>query len=151
MQSHWYLALTLPLIIGSDLSFEEGQVRAADKQRENSREAPEAFQAKIGPKKRKIEADLWVGPHEPWEAAFYDGSPSLGFARGWIISRKEGYVSTTRRADMGAVKVERDRIILISREPANAWDSCPWNTSSCHGTVKSSLWNRTTSLPFVMT
>src|SRR5438105_862216 len=104
MQSHLYLALILPVVISSRLSAGDGQGGASAKQREVCRETSDAFHAKIAPKKRRIEADLRVGPHEAWEGQFYDGSPTLGFARGWIISRRAGYVSTTRRVDMGTVK-----------------------------------------------
>src|SRR5262249_38244080 len=80
---------------------------------EVSRDSSGAFYDKIGPRRVAIEADLKKGQHEPWESTFYDGSPTLGFARGWIISLKEGYVSTTRRLDMGSVKAEGNRIALV--------------------------------------
>src|SRR5262249_3997289 len=75
---------------------------------------------KIAARRKAIEADLDAGRHEPWEGVFYNGSPTTGFARGWLISRTKGYVSTTRRIDMGIVKVKGDRIALTSEAPDNA-------------------------------
>jgi hypothetical protein len=83
------------------------------------------FYSKIPAQKRKIKGDLKKGRHEPWEGAFSDGGPWAGLSRGWIISRKKGYVSTTRRMDMGSVKVKGNRIALVSAAPNNAWGLMP--------------------------
>jgi hypothetical protein len=76
-------------------------------------------------KLRKIEDDLKRGSHEPWEGVFYDGNPFIGLARGWTISRKVGYVSTTRRYDWGTVEAKGDRLILVSEAPGKPWGLMP--------------------------
>lgn len=127
MKWRYHLAL-FPLISTSLIAFgwlavgrQEGVFA---RQKEAPRESGD-FYDKIAPRQGIIEADLKTGKHEPWESTFYDGSPTLGFARGWIISRGKGYVSTTRRRDMGIVKVEGNRLALVSEAPGNAWGLMP--------------------------
>ena len=96
-----------------------------EKQREISDKLYDEFHAKIAPRRVMIEVDLKTGSHESWESTYYDGSPTRGFARGWIISRKKGYVSTSRTTDMGTVKVKGDRIALVSESPTNGWGLMP--------------------------
>jgi hypothetical protein len=94
-------------------------------QGQDSGSSSDDFYDKMPLRKRAIEAELKTGQHEVWESRFYDGSPFIGIAHGWIISRKTGYVSTTRRLDMGSVKVKDDRIALISEAPNHAWGLMP--------------------------
>jgi hypothetical protein len=100
------------------------QEGAFAKQTEVPRDAGD-FYDKIAQRQGIIEADLKTGKHEPWESTFYDGSPTRGFSRGWIISCSKGYVSTTRRRDMGIVKIEGNRLALVSEAPGNYWGLMP--------------------------
>jgi hypothetical protein len=101
------------------------ELGALPTQTSSSENGEHDFYDEIAPRRRAIEADLKTGVHERWEAVYYDGSPHLGFARGWALSRKLGYVSTTRRCDMGKVEVAGDRIALVSEAPGKAWGLMP--------------------------
>jgi hypothetical protein len=125
MQGQVGIALILPLVIASALFADDAKKPAPAGEQEASSEAFDTFHAKIEPRKRAIEADLKAGSHEPWEGRFYDGSPFPGLASGWLISRKFGYVSTTKRTDMGTVEVKGDRIALVSEAPGKAWGLMP--------------------------
>jgi hypothetical protein len=120
-----YIALIVAFGLVSGLQAENALQALFTQQSQILRDSSEDFYDKIPARRKTIEADLGSGKHEPWESVFYDGSPTLGFVRGWIISSKKGYVSTTRRVDMGSVKVEGDRIALVSEAPANAWGIMP--------------------------
>lgn len=98
---------------------------APTQEREARRKAFDEFHQKIGPRWERIEADLKAGRREPWEGRFENGAPFRGLDRGVIISRKHGYVSTSRRIDMGIVKADGDRIALVSEAPDNAWGLMP--------------------------
>lgn len=68
----------------------------------------------VAPKKKLIETELEKnGPHEPWEGCFANQGIN-GPKRGWMISRKVGYVSISRLVDMGTVEVQGTRIALKS-------------------------------------
>jgi hypothetical protein len=103
-----FLALGLLAITPNE--FAVGQERA-------DREADRTFSQKVWARRAAIEADLENGTHDPWEGTFYDGSPFHGLARGWVISRKAGFVSNSRTTDMGTVKAGKDRIALTSESP----------------------------------
>ncbi len=120
-----YMPLILPLAIALGWLVMGRQEGMPSDQGQVSRDSSDAFYEEIAPRRSMIETDLKTGQHKPWESTFYDGSPTRGFARGWIISLKRGYVSTTRRLDMGSVKNEGNRIALVSEAPRNAWGLMP--------------------------
>jgi hypothetical protein len=121
-----YLTPLLPLLIASGLAATEPREKRSPTERENKAEEEfDAFFAKIEPRKRLILKQLKTGPRKPWEGVFYDGSPFHGLAQGWIISHKAGYVSTTRRIDMGKVEVQGNQIALVSESPGKPWGLQP--------------------------
>jgi hypothetical protein len=131
MPSRGYAPLLVLVLATAGPSAAEGP-EAAPREREETaaesevrRKALEEFHSRIGPRREQIDADLKAGPHEPWEGAFSNGAPFRGLDRGCIISRKHGYVSTSRRVDMGVVKAKEDRIALYSEAPFNAWGLIP--------------------------
>jgi hypothetical protein len=64
-----------------------------------------------------IRAELRAGRRELWEGSFYATTGFRGLSTGWIVSRKAGYVSTSRLLDMGTVEATGDRITLVSDFP----------------------------------
>src|SRR5262249_22167762 len=94
---------------------------AADRS-EEAKKAFDTFYAKVWPRRDLIEAELKAGRRERWEGKFSNGSSF--FPQGWIMSRKAGYVSTSRLIDMGRVDTQGDRIALVSESPAKP--ASPW-------------------------
>jgi hypothetical protein len=80
----------------------------------------------------RIQHALAKRKREPWEGVFSTGNPFL--LSGFAISKEEGYASTGRLLDMGEVRVQGDRIRLISESPhmkgrvaeyvVVPWDTC---------------------------
>jgi hypothetical protein len=116
------ITLTLSLVIVGGLLAAESQKKPSAKERD----APDKpFDDAFHAKRRSIEAEPKTGGREPWEGVFYDGSATLGFARGWMISRKIGYISTTKTYDWGTVEAKGDRITLVSEAPGKPWGLMP--------------------------
>lgn len=74
-----------------------------------------AFEERLRAKRQRMEADLGKRKLEPWEGTFSNGNSF--YPGGFIISRKEGYLSTSRLMDMGTIKRKGERIQLISENP----------------------------------
>ncbi|HTU88844.1 MAG TPA: hypothetical protein VMF69_01995 [Gemmataceae bacterium] len=70
---------------------------------------------------KQIRNDLRADAKEPWEGCFYSWDP-FRLGDSWIISRKHGYVSTSKLIDMGRVEASEDRIRLISESPSDSWE-----------------------------
>jgi hypothetical protein len=117
------LTLILSLVGATHLIAGPGREERPSSNQKDAIEKP--FDDARHAKWRAITAELKRGRREPWEGVFYDGSSSIGLARGWMISRKVGYVSTTRRYDWGTVEVKGDRIILVSENPGKPWGLMP--------------------------
>lgn len=88
-----YIILAFPVVLASCWIVVEGRQRLSAGPDEAARDAADTFGRKIERQREAIEADLKTGRHEPWEGTFSDGSPIRGLDRGWVISRKKGYVS----------------------------------------------------------
>jgi hypothetical protein len=109
--------ILLVLAFGATAPQADGQETIPPPSVESSDKMPTLYYfTHVKPRKELIEAELQAGPHEPWEGSF----ATYGFHgpwRGWLITRKFGYVSTSRVVDMGTVEVKGTRIVLNSEAP----------------------------------
>lgn len=88
---------------------------------DSASEGVNVFTSKVFARRDWIEADLDGRALLPWEGNFSDANPF--YPRGWIISRKGGYVSNSKLIDMGSIEAQRDRIKLISESPYVTFDN----------------------------